>query len=234
MQVAPPTVSSWETGRREPDRNTVDRLDSVLSTGGALGQIVVSARAPREIPESWRDFAQLERQAVEIRDYQTGLIPGLLQTRSYIQSLMRNIQAETGADDLKRFEDDRVARLDQVPQTSLTFVVDELAVRRVLGSSQVMREQIEWILELIELQRIRFSVVPMNSPTCPIPTGPFRIMSLYNGQLVGHAEHWGGIAVVSEAVRVNMMLRLFGNLQSEALSASSSTKLLHEIKTGLS
>lgn len=226
------TISAYETARRTPDRAIAEAIDDAVSAGGALLQLWDELSDDREIPEGWRDFLAVERQAVEIREYQMGVIPGLLQTKDYMRTIFFNGRMWDSEDQVNTLVKQRSQRLDGVGRATLTFVVDEIALRRVLGSSTTAHQQLEHISQLIEDRRIWFSVIPDQTPMHPGLSGSFRIMSLADGRIIGHEEHLSGVHVVT-APRVNKLVTLFGNLQGEALSTTESQRLVNEIRKDL-
>jgi transcriptional regulator with XRE-family HTH domain len=226
------TISAYETARRTPDRATAETLDDAVSAGGSLLQLWDELSDVREIPEGWRDFLAVERQAVEIREYQMGVIPGLLQTKDYMRTIFFSGRMWDSEEQVNSLVKERAQRLDGIGQTTLTFVVDEIALRRVLGGPLIAREQLEHIIQLVDDHRIWFSVIPDQTPMHPGLSGSFRIMSLADGRTIGHEEHLSGVHVVT-APHVNKLVTLFGNLQGEALSTTESKRLLNEIRKDL-
>jgi transcriptional regulator with XRE-family HTH domain len=234
MLVSLPSLSAYERGTRIPKREHSQAADQILSTGGSLTRLWVELNGVQGVPESWRDFVELERQAVEIRDYQMALIPGLLQTTDYAHALMRNARTWDTDEALRRLAEQREARLGELSdKTGLWFVLDEAAVRRVVGNEAILREQLKKIHFLIMKRRIRVALVPEYAPHHPGLSGSFRLMNLGDGRVVGYADSWGGDVVISDPVRVNRLNTQFGNLQAEALSPSASAALIQEIERGL-
>jgi transcriptional regulator with XRE-family HTH domain len=233
LHVSAVAVSSWERGTRHPKRDRVEAADTALCTGGSLLQLWTSLNHTDEVPESWRDYAKLEQQATEIREYQPMVIPGLLQEASYIQAMARNENRAVDEEQLKSLIEVRTSRIKALTHTVLNFVIEEVAVRRVLGSPSVQRSQLDHLLHLIDSRGIRLSIVPEYAPHRPISPASFRIMTLDQGRLVCHAEHWGGQQVITTPTQVNKIITLFGNLQAEALPLKPSIDLITEIRKGL-
>jgi transcriptional regulator with XRE-family HTH domain len=234
MGISPPTVSSFETGHRPPRREYAGHADKILKTDGALENLWIECNAEGAIPESWRDFARLERQATEIREYQPLIIPGLLQTPSFIAAIMRNTRAWDSDEQIENLVNARTARMENLRHAVLTFIVKETTLGEVVGCPAVQIEQLDYILTLLEQRRIRLVVIPRFAPGSPFAAGSFRIMSLTDGRRVVHAEHEGGLSVISGRREVDNITRLFGDLQAEALSRRSSIELIRKTKSELS
>ncbi|MBB6171377.1 transcriptional regulator with XRE-family HTH domain [Nocardiopsis mwathae] len=230
LNVAPVTVSAWERGTRIPNRDTAQAVDEKLGTGGVLDQLWCELTNSREIPEEWRDFAKLERQATAIRAYQPMVIPGLLQTREYARHIMLQWEPELDSDQVEHQVTSRTSRLDGLRRTALTFVLEEGVVGRQVGSADLMREQLDHILNVIDDHRIRVSVIPRHAPLRPLMTGSFRIMTLPDGRLVGHQELMRGVHVTTGTVEAGRMVSMFGSLQAEALSPGASADFIANLR----
>ncbi len=55
-------------------------------------------------------------------------------------------------------------------------IVDEAAVRRVVGGPEVMREQLDYLLTVTELPTVQFQVLPFDAGAHPGMTGSFVVM----------------------------------------------------------
>ncbi|MDE3724740.1 helix-turn-helix transcriptional regulator [Nocardiopsis sp. N85] len=227
-------ISGFERATRKPKREHAVALDGALSTGDVLERLWLEVTNTREIPADWRDFVRLERQAGEIREYQMAIFPGLLQTREYAHALLRNGRkwdSDRNIDELSKARSERLGQLKG--ETLLWFVMDEIVIRRVVGSDGVLKNQLDHLLRLFDNHRIRVSLMPEYAPYHPGLNGPFRIMNLRDGRLVGHVEHWGGQEVVAGA-QVNQLASTFSGLQAEALSPIASYEYVKKTREALS
>lgn len=234
VQAANQTVSGYETGRSTPDRDTIERIDSALSAGGALVQGWEQATDEREIPEKWKKLEGVEKGATEIREFHNSIVPGLLQCESYAKAILRN--TNKGLFDeakLKKLVESRIARFSTVSEAELSFVLDEQAVRRVVGSREIQAEQVERLISLAKSRRILLGVIPLYAPFHPCPSGPFRIMHISGNRIVAHEEYHSGDNVVTGS-DVNRLVSMFGSLQAESLPTSQTIELLEKIKDELS
>ncbi|MEU0791538.1 helix-turn-helix transcriptional regulator [Amycolatopsis sp. NPDC005961] len=113
----------------------------------------------------------LEQGARAVRDYESLLIPGLLQTADYIRAIM------TPAVTLPRVEVDqrvearqrRQARIaDATDPFILTAIISEAALRQQIGGRAVLRQQLVHLTELIENhpQKLDVRVIPFTTTAC--------------------------------------------------------------------
>ena len=81
-QYAIATVSAYETGKRIPSQDFAQRVDKIFGTDGNLTRLQGLVETLSVLP--WfRNRVEVERNAAEIREYESYLVPGLLQTESY-------------------------------------------------------------------------------------------------------------------------------------------------------
>ncbi|MEV7934868.1 Scr1 family TA system antitoxin-like transcriptional regulator [Kitasatospora sp. NPDC088264] len=84
-------LGAVERGKRTPRVEILTKADEVLNAGGALLVVAddvmkAKIRISERHPASSRAFTSEEGRAVEIHEYSTMVIPGLLQTEAYIKS----------------------------------------------------------------------------------------------------------------------------------------------------
>uniref|UniRef100_UPI001F257A33 DUF5753 domain-containing protein n=1 Tax=Nocardiopsis sp. FR26 TaxID=2605987 RepID=UPI001F257A33 len=171
-----------------------------------------------------------EGRAGQICQYQSILVPGLLQTPDYAEVLVRAWQPRASDDEVEQVVQTRTGRLPNLldRKPSLWFVVDEVVITRPVGSHQIMAAQLEHIADLAESGSIRFQILPqrlIHPGMCP----PFRLMTLADGQAVVFVEHALGDEARSSVDDVSQMRLLFGAMQADALAPSQSIQRLREI-----
>jgi len=152
-------------------------------------QLVALARAARE--RSWwsvyRDVAppgllQLigyEAASYIIRNFETLLIPGLLQTEDYARAVIPPFEEGTTAERMDTLVEIRMRRQEQVDRDDaplMFFILDEAAVRRVVGSRDIMRRQIHYLTELAAKPNVTIEIVPFTAGTHAGLRGPFVII----------------------------------------------------------
>ncbi|WP_018686209.1 helix-turn-helix domain-containing protein [Actinokineospora enzanensis] len=110
-----------------------------------------------QLPDAYRRFADLEASASEINHFETGIIPGLLQSQSYIQALFAEADGiwwqtdDPQSEDRLYFRMERQSRvLESGHRRILRFVITEDALRANMGSPEVMREQLNHLLDLLD------------------------------------------------------------------------------------
>jgi transcriptional regulator with XRE-family HTH domain len=122
----------------------------------------------------------LEAETSSIRAYQAQLVPGLLQTEDYTRAILRvGLMVASHQEEIDRFVEIRKARqalLVQDPPVMLWTVLDEAVLRRRIGSDDVMRAQLERLIEVAELPNVSVQVLPDDAGEHPGLEGSFMIL----------------------------------------------------------
>ncbi|WP_084469319.1 helix-turn-helix domain-containing protein [Nocardiopsis trehalosi] len=224
--LSKPMISALERGTRTPKGDTAAALDSALSTGGVLDRLWRELSDTREVPHWFRDALLIERKAREIREYVPLIVPGLLQTADYARSLIRAWRVRDTPEEVEQIVRARIERLPAISDSHplLRFVVREAAISRVVGSREIMLEQLKHIGGLIEEGTVRLQVL-RDSPE--VPAGlPFRVSILSDTQAVGYVEHALGGETYDTPGHVAELTSVYGELQAEALSSGESLSLI--------
>ncbi|GAA2016701.1 helix-turn-helix transcriptional regulator [Nocardiopsis rhodophaea] len=123
-------------------------------------------------------FVSLEAQASTLRFYGGMLIPGLLQTPSYCKALIRGVGV-VNEEEIKRRVEARMARKEILERTnppSVQAIVDEAALRKLVGSTLTMREQLLHLMLVNEQQLVDVRVLPDAVGAHPAMVGHFTIL----------------------------------------------------------
>jgi len=139
----------------------------------------------------FRMAVDLERDATTISQYQTEILPGLLQTEAYIRALMADSQARVVDQKIEdaiqaRIERQQVITKDHAPEVG--FVLSESAIRRVVGDTQTMRTQLLHTADVATLPNVQFQVLPFTASTVPRVTYDFNLFRVPSPGRAGPLE----------------------------------------------
>ncbi|GAA4618757.1 helix-turn-helix transcriptional regulator [Actinoallomurus liliacearum] len=116
------------------------------------------------LPHPYENYVGLEAEAATVLNFELGMIPGLLQTEDYARAMIQAGPAELAADKVDKRVEVRIKRqaaLRQDPGLRLVAVIDEAALHRQVGSTTVMRAQLQHLVDIAEeLSRVTIQVVP--------------------------------------------------------------------------
>lgn len=141
------------------------------------------ARLPGLLPQEYRDFISLEAGARSARTVELSVVPGLLQTPGYARAVTRAALGGLPEPKVDALVDVRLARqsvLRADPPLELSAVLDEAVLRRTIGGSGVMEEQLRHLVEVARLPQVRLQVLPFSVGGHLGLTGPFVIFSFPN------------------------------------------------------
>ncbi|MDQ2884289.1 MAG: Scr1 family TA system antitoxin-like transcriptional regulator, partial [Actinomycetota bacterium] len=119
------------------------------------------------IPDWFRAYVDLEADASEIRWYQPEVVPGILQTESYIRAMNATAHPRITDEAVNRQVKVRLERqavLDQ-PVTTLSFILSESALRRNIGDASIMQAQLIHLAEAAERPNVELQVLPFDAQT---------------------------------------------------------------------
>ncbi|MFE4667370.1 Scr1 family TA system antitoxin-like transcriptional regulator [Streptomyces sp. NPDC056716] len=236
MEYSSTHISAVETGRKVPTLRFSRSADVALGTGDLF------ERKWREIKhgsllEGFPEYLGYECRAVEIRLYDIGIIPGLLQTPKYTQVLADSairrgaITPEQAAERVSSLVERQEALVR--PRPPMLFVVmDESCIRRPVGGSKVMNEQLDRLVELAALPNTVIQVAPydlgerrsINLPVYLLTMRERSVLCYVESQTRGYLDH--------EITSVLPVLTAYHQLQAEALSQAASVAMIEQLRKG--
>ncbi|ALO09469.1 Transcriptional regulatory protein [Streptomyces venezuelae] len=189
LLISQAKVSHMETGRRAvsprdvrdlcvlygvTDQHLVDHLTALARESSRQGWWHSYGDIPHSV------YLDLEAVATSIRAYESMVIPGLLQTPAYAAAVIEEtIPLVTVAQAAARLKV-RLRRqyriYDLARRLHLWVVLDESALRRVVGSREIMREQLEHLHALSTEPHITVEVLPHSAGAHPGLTGQFSLL----------------------------------------------------------
>jgi transcriptional regulator with XRE-family HTH domain len=131
------------------------------------------------LPPWFQSYLGLEAAASLIRTYEIQFVPGLLQTPEYARAVILLGHAGATADEIDRRVELRRQRaqiLDRLEAPQLWAVIDEAVLRRPIGGADVMRAQIEFLIEAAKKPNIRLQIIPFHAGGHAAAGGPFAIL----------------------------------------------------------
>jgi transcriptional regulator with XRE-family HTH domain len=242
-------VSRLENARQAPRFADVRRLLDLYGVeGNYREQLLQLARdAVRRgwweafsdaLPEPYASYIGLEIEAEELWQWETQVVPGLLQTEAYAQAVeQRSHSTEvippSRVDARVEARLERQSVLTREAPLRLSVVLDEALLLRRYGDAAVMAEQLQHLQELSVLPNLTLQVLPLEGPH-PIATGSFTLLQF---PLVGgikfhdvvYIEHLNGCSYLEEETETYRHRLSFERLRAEALGPAESLELISRI-----
>jgi transcriptional regulator with XRE-family HTH domain len=133
-------------------------------------------------------YVGLEDGTASIRMYQCAVVPGLLQTEHYMRAIMQTHEAfssyEIIGEEVVQVRLARQRMLTRPDPPGFWAIIDEAALRRLVGGTEVMRGQLEHLAEVSRLPNIRLQVIPFSAGAHTALGGSFTILE-FTGQVPG-------------------------------------------------
>lgn len=224
-------VSSVERGRRMPKPEFLRAADEVLGAGGMLIAFIEDVERA-QYPKKVRDLAKLEAEAEELGAYAHAVVHGLLQTRDYARTIYRMHRPTLDEDTIERSVAARMARqeiFERQPAPFLSFVQEEVTLRRPIGGRMVLRGQLERLLEVGRLRHVEIQVMPTDREDHPGLTGSFLLPDPRNGRKVAHSEAPLFNRVTTERKDVRILEARYGIIRAQALTPHQSLAFIEKL-----
>jgi len=137
----------------------------------------------RAVMPSWfRTFFDLESDAADIRIVESEVVPGLFQTERYMRALFEinpGLETLTDVDAAVRSRQEHQALLDRADPPTVSCVLSESCVRRVVGGGAVMAGQLEHLVALAARPRVQLQLWPFDGEPAPgIANGRFVLLRI--------------------------------------------------------
>ncbi len=132
------------------------------------------------LPEWFSLYVSLEGAAGLIRSYEPHFVPGLLQTEEYARAVLEaGTIGQTGPETIERHVSLRMARqglLERDSPPHMWVIMDETVLRRPVSiRGEVMREQLDKLLQFAERDRVTLQVAEFDNGPHPGTYAPFSL-----------------------------------------------------------
>lgn len=178
-------------------------------------------------------FVGLEAEASALRAYQALLVPGLLQTQDYTRSVMKAARPDATEAQIEHRVAGRQVRqrllVDHDPP-QYWAVIDEAVLHRPVGGRDVMRAQIERLLEVAAWPRVTLQVIPFSAGAHAGMEGPFLILSFPEpgDSDVVYVENTTSGSYLEEPADIVRYTLTFDHLRAAALGPDDTLTMMSE------
>ncbi|AXK33324.1 XRE family transcriptional regulator [Streptomyces armeniacus] len=176
----------------------------------------------------------LEESASIIRTYEVQFLPGLLQTESYARVVTRMGYPDAPARKIERLVELRMARqslLTREGAPKLWAVVDEAVLRRPFGGQEVMRRQLEYLLEVLELPSVTLQYAPFSVGANATAGSPITILRFAEPDLPDkvYLEQLTGAVYLDKRENVDQYTLIMERLCAEAEPPDETRKFIESL-----
>jgi hypothetical protein len=187
------------------------------------------------VPDWLEEYLGLEQSASVIRTYDVQFLPGLLQTPDYARAVL-SLGLDPGDAAQARLEQSvmlqaqRQEILHRPGSPRLWAVIDEGALRRMVGGASVMRTQIRRLAEITRLDHVIVQVMPLRIGQAAVG-GPITLLRFPEGGLadVVYLEQLGAAVYLRKPAETGPYWSALNRLATGARLPSATPAILREI-----
>ncbi|MFJ8668173.1 helix-turn-helix domain-containing protein [Streptomyces sp. NPDC093600] len=244
LLVSQSKISRLENGRRSISQRDVRDLCGVYEVEDervveSLMQMAKDSRqqgwwhAFGDIPYSV--YIGLETDAESLRVYEPQIIPGLLQTHGYAEAVIAGALPESTPADIDKRVTVRTRRQERIKDDErplrLWAVIDEGALRRIVGNRQLMIEQLEHLVEQSHLPHVTVQVLPFDMGAHPGISGHYAILEFpdTSDSSVVYIEGVTSDLYLEKAQDVAKYSVMYEHLRAQALNVEQTREFISDI-----
>ncbi|MDJ0385363.1 helix-turn-helix transcriptional regulator [Streptomyces sp. G-G2] len=241
LLISQPKISHLENGRRviKPrdvrdlcalygvtDPQVVDSLMRAAGESDRQGWWVAFGEVPYAV------YIGLETAASSIRSYEPLVIPGLLQTPAYAAGVIAETIPQATPEQIATRLEVRLRRQQRIHHPAralrLWVVLDESALRRVVASPAIMRDQLEHLNYLSTQPHITVQVLPHGAGAHPGILGQFSILHFADAPGSGtvYLERFTSDLYLEKRSDVERYSVMYERLQAQALNPDSTRRFI--------
>ncbi|MFF0425904.1 helix-turn-helix domain-containing protein [Streptomyces sp. NPDC020472] len=244
LLVSQSKISRLENGRRSISQRDVRDLCGVYEVEDermvdSLMQMAKDSRqqgwwhAFGDIPYSV--YIGLETDAESLRMYESQIIPGLLQTPAYAEAVISGAMPESTPAEIEKRVTVRTRRQDRIRDEErplrLWAVIDEGALHRIVGSRQLMVEQLEHLIEQSHLPHVTVQVIPFEMGAHPGISGQYSILEFpdTSDSSVVYIEGVTSDLYLEKAQDVGKYSVMYEHLRAQALNVEQTREFISKM-----
>ncbi len=193
----------------------------------------------RYVMDSPGRYASLENDAVAVRSFDLTIMHGLLQTSEYTRAVLKAMlplhlpsQIERLIA-LRRRRQEALYRTDPEP-LKLHVVLDEAAVRRIVGSPDIAADQLRHLLDVTERPNVSVQVLPFDAGLGRGHSGHFVLLEIPEGMGsdVVYIEGHAGETYLDSQSDVDLYGEVLADVCHRALSSAESRLFIARCLSG--
>jgi transcriptional regulator with XRE-family HTH domain len=236
------TLYRIETARARPQRRTLMALLDLYNAPEPLrGDLLELARGADDqgwlrqyqaaLPGEYSAYISFEAEARSVRNYESLFIPGLLQTEDYARAVISGVlpmATEIEVDQRVQARLERQQLLAADEPLDLWAVMDEAAVRRLVGGRRVMEAQAAHLIDMTHQANITIQVIPYGAGAHPGMPGSFVYVEFKDpadSDLV-YIDTMAGDLFLESETDLRRYGSMFDHLRAVALSPNETVSLL--------
>ncbi|GGX49599.1 helix-turn-helix domain-containing protein [Streptomyces chartreusis] len=228
-------VSAMETCAQPASDQMLVKLEAEI--GGGLGIFERARELMRldKYPAQFKNYVLLEQKALTLSTYVTFVVHGLFQTEGYARALIGGGYPPLKDERVEELVEARLARralLDRDPAALIELIVEESALRRTIGSQEVMRGQLLHLVECTKRRNVTVQVLPMS---CGLDgehagcRGDMTFVETPDHEHLVYLEPQDESILVSAPAKVTTYMHRYAKIRSQTLGSRESLGLIEQL-----
>jgi transcriptional regulator with XRE-family HTH domain len=237
-------LSRIETGHGVPTRRDIRDLCDLYCVTDDTERDRMKKLAEEGKQQAWwqsydlpySTYVGLEAEATAISDFQSSVVPGLLQTAEYARAGHEGAMPRLSPDEIERRIEAKLTRQailtqESPPPPSFTTVLDEAVLHRMVGGPVVMGVQLARLIEAANLPNVTIQVIPFTLGAHPGVESNFNILEMpIPTPGVVFVEGLVGSIYLERPEELARYQQIFERLQDIALSPKDTIKLIAKVR----
>ncbi|MFJ3437637.1 DUF5753 domain-containing protein [Streptomyces cyaneofuscatus] len=225
-------VSAMETCAQPASDAMLVALKRVLSEGSEVFETARLYMRMERLPEQFQDYALLEQAAISLQLFAANVIHGLFQTEAYARALIGGGYpplSDERVEELVQLRMARKALFDRDPLPMIEIIIDESILRRVIGSEEIMREQLLYLVECAQRRNVTLLVLPLDAGKYGEyagARGEMDLMETSEHEHLVYLEPQDESLLISDPAKVSIYAQRYAKIRSQALGPRESLDLI--------
>jgi transcriptional regulator with XRE-family HTH domain len=236
------TLYRLENAQQRPQRSTLIQLLDLYGVTGddRAGLLAILREAGQrgwmqphraDLPAVYSDYISFEAEAGTVSNYESLFVAGLLQTEDYARAAIRGTLPHATSEQVETRLDARMERQALLTQESplhLWAIMDEAAIRRVVGGRAVMAAQLAHLQEAATLPNVTVQVIPYEAGAHPGMPGSFIVLDFPDpaDQSLVYIDSMAGDLFLEDHSEVRRYIIMFEHLRAAALRPAETAAML--------
>jgi len=230
LGYTPQLIGQLMSAKNIPSKNVSEDMDTFFKTGDLFVQLkglISDTRHLTAIPPGLSKYVELEGEATRLSAFEALLIPELLQTEAYARAVIGSLTGPGVVDEAVKARMARKEIFDREKSPRVLFVIDEWALKRMVGSPEITKEQLAFLIETSERPNVIIQVLPYDTELYGAVSGSFTILGFDHGPDIVHIEAAGQGNLITASSSVTNCATQLDLIRGHAYSMRESRRAIH-------
>ncbi|MCX4512280.1 helix-turn-helix transcriptional regulator [Streptomyces sp. NBC_01619] len=235
MGFSAAAVSAMETCAQPASDEMLVKLEQVLGDGLEIFEQARVYMRMEKYPPQFKDYAGLEQKAVALHLYAITVVHGLFQTDAYARALIGGGYPPLSDQRVEELVEARTARkalFDRQPMATIELVLEESALKRKIGTEEIMREQLLYLAECARRRNVTLQVLPLDaglSGEYAGARGGLELVETPEHDRLAYLEMQGESLLIRDPAKVSTLFQRYARIRAQALDPRESLGLIQQL-----